>query len=342
MKKLVPILITILILALLGFGIYFLANNIKSTKFTLVKESGSIFYKEKTASDYTELYDEEINLEAGTFVKTDAESYGRIFLPDNSLISLDEKTEVQITFADNKADIQQLVGKTWHRVQSVTKGGEYKVQTPNTIAAVRGTIFGVGVDDKDNSRVFVEESNVDVNKYELQNNNVNILETQNLGIDESAEIKRDTQSFRIIRGKLADELKSAFWYRRNKILDEEYNKIKGERRNLIKLLQERLQSRQDYQTLKLGLRPLQTIRSKIQDELADVFDLSNITERTCSQNSQDKIQNAIDQLKRYRTYVNRSTELINLLTTLKGYCRDGVLSVDEAKQLEVLVKAVNQ
>ena len=180
----------------------------KNTEFTLVKETGTIYYKSQDDTDYKELDKTEITLTSGSFVKTDKDSYAKIFLEDNSLISLDQSTEIQLDLKESSTNINQLVGRTWNRVRTVSKGGEYEVKTPNAIAAVRGTIFGIDAINNDHSIAFVIENSVDVSRYEKKGDEQNILETIGLSPDEMATIIRDDKSFRIEKQEIPDEFKN--------------------------------------------------------------------------------------------------------------------------------------
>ncbi len=93
----------------------------------------------------------EHDLFPGDNIKTTSTGTGYIIFADNSTISLDINTEIEIDSTQNEGDafeikIKQLAGKTWSRVENlVGKKSNYSVETPNTIAAVRGTIFSCEV-----------------------------------------------------------------------------------------------------------------------------------------------------------------------------------------------------
>jgi len=340
------IIVVIAILAILGIGAYLLATKTtvlsslgvgssNAPKFTLVKESGTVSYKEKETDQYKELTNEEMDLVSGSFIKTDADSYARVFMPDNSLISIDQSTEIQINFQDNKTDITQLIGKTWNRVQTITQGGEFKVQTPNTVAAVRGTIFGVGVDDDNHSRVFSIEHTINVEDKNNKSDNKDVSDGK------IAEVNNDTGDTKVNLGDIPADFKNSFWFKRNLVIDEEWQKIKDMKGDLEKLLKEALSNRSDYVSFKLGLPPVETDPQKIQDKLADAYKLSKITSTTCQENSQDQIQLAIDEVKLYQSNVQNADAIINLLVRLKSVCADGKIDLQEAQDLQVLVNKAN-
>ncbi len=307
---------------------------------TLVKESGGISYKATESDQYTQLTDDQVTIKNGSFIKTDADSYARVFLPDNSLVSIDESTEIQINYQDNNTDIQQLIGKTWNRVQTLSNGGEYKVETPNTVAAVRGTIFGVGVDDDNHSRVFSIEHTVSVGKHNKGDNTV--TGSQDVSDGQIANVNNDSGQLDIKLGATPDSITNTFWYKRNQVVDEEWLKIKDMKGvNLVDLLNENLMKRSDYNDLRLGLPAVQTDPTKIQDQLANAYKFTTITQSTCSEATPASLQVAIDEVQRYRTYVANADAIINLLTELKKDCADGKLDASEIQVLQGLVNQAN-
>lgn len=347
-KKVLVILLVIFVVIGAIFGAsLFVKEKQESAKFNLIKEAGSIHYKKLAEDTYIELNESEIDLESGYFIKTDENSFARIFLPDNSMISLDEKTEIELQFNGNSVDINQLIGKSWNRVQTVTNGGSYTVNTPNTIAAVRGTIFGVGVDNDDHSRVFVEESKVDISKYDKEENGEkNVLESDSLSEEDIAEIIREAGSFRIIKSKLSKEFKETLWYLRNKIIDEEFKKLRGTfitRFNFRNLLKQRLEQRQDYVNLRLGIVTNNEIIQidEIKKQLQSVDDITKINDQTCTNFTTAEFDDAINKVNAYQEYLNNAREISSLLSTMSESCSDSTISPDEAKNLEGIVNSIN-
>lgn len=347
MKIAIGVIVVVIIGALLAGGAFlFLSNGGLEglgigggSKITLVRESGKVSYKESETAEYKQLTDEEVSIKNGSFIKTEEDSFARIFLPDNSLISMDVSTEIQVNFEDNKTNVQQLIGKTWNRVQTLTKGGEFKVETPNTVAAVRGTIFGVGVDDDDHSRVFSIEHTINVGKYE--DDPSKILEDVDVEDGKIAEVTKE-ETLEIDLGDVDSEFSGTFWYKRNQIVDEEWKKIKDLTGvDLIDLLKENLQKRSDYQEQRLGLEDVETDINKIKSKLQNVYNLSQIDTQVCVEHSQEEIQTAMDELQLYKQYVVNYDDVYALLYSLKEVCRDGRLSAEDAEFLQTLVDGTN-
>jgi len=81
-------------------------------------------------------------------VKTGDNTTSSIILFESSIIRLDSNTEVMLKEIIQEAGktsvtIQQDAGRTWNTVLKVSGIDDYDVQTPTTVASVRGTSFDV-------------------------------------------------------------------------------------------------------------------------------------------------------------------------------------------------------
>lgn len=83
--------------------------------------------------------------------------------PDNTLLRLDENARLVLTQrTPGKPEPTLLIGKTWANVKRLGQTGTgFGVRTPTSVAAVRGTVFGVDAADS-TSRVRLYEGKVDV------------------------------------------------------------------------------------------------------------------------------------------------------------------------------------
>src|SRR5260221_4967918 len=97
MKKFLPIVAVIIpcFCVIAAAATFFVLRSQNST-FTLINDSGKISIKTSPNGNYVPMTDPQADYPSGTFVKTDATSAAEVILPDNSVISLDESTEVQI------------------------------------------------------------------------------------------------------------------------------------------------------------------------------------------------------------------------------------------------------
>lgn len=101
----------------------------------------------------------------GFKIKTGLASKASIIFYDSSIIRLTENTEIKIKSLSSKGGqidvgVEQESGRTWNRVLSLTGKTNYEVETPNTVATVRGTAFGI--DLRDGDAIFVADGNVTV------------------------------------------------------------------------------------------------------------------------------------------------------------------------------------
>lgn len=84
----------------------------------------------------------------GDIVKTEEGTLAILYFSDDTLMRLDENTEVKIeTYYRKdktlKVAIWLQLGRTWSRVERIIEtDSQYEVRTLNTVAAVRGTSFG--------------------------------------------------------------------------------------------------------------------------------------------------------------------------------------------------------
>ncbi len=98
-------------------------------------------------------------LKEGDLVRTMAGKASVVFF-DSSVLRLDENTEVSIKkISKDSVELKQAAGQTWSRILKVSGIREYKIETPNTVATVRGTGFAVKVEDGD-TKIVVKEGKV--------------------------------------------------------------------------------------------------------------------------------------------------------------------------------------
>ena len=163
------------LLLVLIFGIYSYLNkesnsntyvSPKSSKgIILYKEKGDVYIKNKGEDIVQPVGASSIEINNQTEVTTGSSSRASILLPDNSLISLSENTVITINYGEYGTSVFQSLGQTYHRVQKLVTGKSYEVQTPSTLAAVRGTKFAILYDGATKkTKVAVTENTVAVSR----------------------------------------------------------------------------------------------------------------------------------------------------------------------------------
>ncbi|MCA9308244.1 FecR domain-containing protein [candidate division WWE3 bacterium] len=226
MKKIALFLQILIVVSLLAlFGYKSIVSNPEEVQglnavngednFTLYVERGEVLYK--TADDYVRVTESQIELPNHTYVRTQ-NGIAHVLLPDNSIISVDENTTIQVNFKPEGILIKQFFGNTWHRVKNLVEIGSYKVETDNTIAAVRGTVFGVSVDQNNDTKVFVVESKVSVSKVTQENNKVKVVDEKLLETDNYVEVKNE-EAEELEVTAIPQDLKNTNWFNENKKID---------------------------------------------------------------------------------------------------------------------------
>lgn len=104
-------------------------------------------------------------LAQGDIVETLAGSQATITFYNSSIVRLSEATTLELSelTESRTVKLKQTAGETWTRVLKITGIGEYKIETPNAVATVRGTGFKVLVEES-KTEVAVGEGTVHVAK----------------------------------------------------------------------------------------------------------------------------------------------------------------------------------
>ena len=149
LKIIIPIIIIICIIGIIWFVFFSNTAQANEPKAQLIIESGIVEIKHSegiwtTAEDGMDLYE----LDS---VRTGDNSSASIILFKSSIVRLDSNTMVTIKELVKNADersvtLQQDAGRTWNTVVKVCGIDNYDVETPTAVASVRGTSFGIDVE----------------------------------------------------------------------------------------------------------------------------------------------------------------------------------------------------
>ncbi|HLD05044.1 MAG TPA: FecR domain-containing protein [Candidatus Nanoarchaeia archaeon] len=146
----------LVILAALGYAYYWTTGSPTRTAFLNV-ESGVVEVDQ--GKGWLPARDG-MDLKKSDKVRT-LDGQATIVIFESILVSLDENTEVLVdSLIKEKVAIQQQKGSTWNKVTGLSGVQSYEVSTPNTVATVRGTAFGVDTGAEDS--IAVGEGNVGV------------------------------------------------------------------------------------------------------------------------------------------------------------------------------------
>lgn len=152
------------------------------------------------------------------FIKTGDNTYASIILFESSIIRLDSNTEIQLQelieqAGETSITLQQETGRTWHTVQKISGIDNYDVQTPTTVASVRGTTFDINVTETGKTDVIVINGTVIVSSTE----NGSVINTIEVNGNESVTVEPE----KINESLETTSFEKDDWIRKNLNEDEE-------------------------------------------------------------------------------------------------------------------------
>ncbi|KYK31338.1 MAG: hypothetical protein AYK22_07990 [Thermoplasmatales archaeon SG8-52-3] len=164
-RLIIPVIIIICLIVIVGFLLTpeVVADKAKAQ---LIINSGEVQIKSngeswKSAKNGMYLYSYDS-------VKTSDNSSASIILFETSIVRLDSNTQVTIEELirdeETSVTIQQDSGRTWNTVYKISGIDNYEMQTPTTVASVRGTAFVVIVLENGSSYYGVSHGVLNVSK----------------------------------------------------------------------------------------------------------------------------------------------------------------------------------
>jgi len=201
-------------------------NTIDDSQALIHKEFGEVFVTLPNKEEIN--LQNDISIPSGTIIKTGNGSAIVAFI-DNSVMTIDKNTEVEVTYTDTDISIMQNMGNTWHRVSSlVSSDNSYEVTTPTALATVRGTIFGVKVSKEGTTNVIVKESVVDISempKEKTPESKPEFVASVKAG-EGFFETKRGAEMKPTMIRKLEKADFENEWIKQNEIIDTNWSDIK--------------------------------------------------------------------------------------------------------------------
>ena len=152
------IIISLVIILIVIGAVFFMFTPKKAEAALLYVEEGAV--EVNTGKGWTTASDE-MRLKENMEVRT-AEGRATIVLHDSEILRLEPNTHIKLADLNQEnIRIKQESGSTWNKVMKMTGTKGYEVETPNTVATVRGTEFGITIDEiEDIVEAFVEEGNL--------------------------------------------------------------------------------------------------------------------------------------------------------------------------------------
>ncbi|MCA9385370.1 FecR domain-containing protein [Candidatus Dojkabacteria bacterium] len=187
----------------------------------LHRESGEVFYKNASDIEFSQLVEGSIEISPQSEVKV-GEGSAYVLFSDNSVMSIDAQTEIEIDYKYNDVSIKQVVGNTWHRILNLNESEvNYKVETPTTIAAVRGTKFGVYSDRSGATNIYVKEGEVAV----AENTDKEVEVTEKLLREGKMILVREVNADVLFDSAvdISVKIESSNWFKKNVLIDTTYD-----------------------------------------------------------------------------------------------------------------------
>ncbi|HAE88165.1 TPA: hypothetical protein DCG86_09110 [Candidatus Marinimicrobia bacterium] len=130
----------------------------------VIKIKGNVMVKPAAKKLYTQSYVGQI-LYDGDWLKTNGDEFAAIVFMDGSQLKIRELTELElraqkVSQSVQNTDLYLTQGEVWTKVQK--QKGEFKIQTPVSVASVKGTEFDLLYDQVENiSDLFVMSGSVE-------------------------------------------------------------------------------------------------------------------------------------------------------------------------------------
>jgi hypothetical protein len=176
-------LIVLVIILLAGASLYSMVASDTTAAFLYIDE-GNVMVDKGNGFEFGE---NEMKLSAGDVVKTGENSGATIIFYESDVMNLGSNSEVVIDVLmpeEVKSTLNE--GEAWNRIARITGTRTYSVQTPTSLATVRGTSFMVEVEDETDS-LFVGDGLVNTKSLESgieqDLTRLDKVEISNVGID---------------------------------------------------------------------------------------------------------------------------------------------------------------
>lgn len=160
----VQLIASVIVIVCIIAVVWFLLSPGVQAKAQLVVESGIVEVKHQGGSWVTA--ENGMDLVQSDSIRTGDNTSASIILFKTSVVRLDSNTEVTleqlIREEETSVILQQDSGRTWNTISKISGIDNYEVQTPTTVASIRGTAFVVVVYDNDSTYYGVEHGILNV------------------------------------------------------------------------------------------------------------------------------------------------------------------------------------
>ncbi|MBC8402012.1 MAG: FecR domain-containing protein, partial [Candidatus Marinimicrobia bacterium] len=113
----------------------------------VIKVSGTVKLKKVAADDFNTLMKPGLGINNGDIVRVESASFAVVmYLDDKSVIKMKENTQFQFVDTENTRTIDIEIGTIINDINKENRTKTFRVQTPTSVASVKGTIFAAIVD----------------------------------------------------------------------------------------------------------------------------------------------------------------------------------------------------
>jgi len=157
-------------------------------------------------------------LKAGQLIRTGADSMAELFVKDQGIIRLSSNTEFGVKRVDaSGSEFEQPVGQATVFLKRLKQDSEFSINTPTSVAAVRGTSFMVDVKSKTESMFALYDGAIEVKNQKGQSV---VLDGQGeLSVTQKGNISKE--AIRPLSKESLDHLRKMAIFQKSTI--EEYN-----------------------------------------------------------------------------------------------------------------------
>jgi chromosome segregation ATPase len=225
----IKLIISLVIILIVVGAAFFMFTPEKAAAALLYVEEGAV--EINTGKGWTAASDE-MKLKENVEVRT-GEGRATIVLHDSEILRLEPNTHIKLADLNQEnIRIKQESGSTWNKVMKMTGTKGYEVETPNTVATVRGTEFGITIDEiEEIVEAFVEEGNLGLAQKEAGE----IVGELDLSKGEFVAVRKGARElvkaefkerhFEMIRRNKANDLNTMRQIRKNIVLRNKMAKI---------------------------------------------------------------------------------------------------------------------
>ncbi len=150
------------LLQILGVALFF--QIIGATPIArVIKVNGSVKLKKVAAEAFNTLVKPGFGISNGDIVRVESASFAVVmYLDDKSVIKMKENTQFQFVDTENTRTIDIEIGTIINDINKENRTKTFRVQTPTSVASVKGTIFAAIVDASGIDQFYGQEGIFDV------------------------------------------------------------------------------------------------------------------------------------------------------------------------------------